>query len=478
MDAYIKKLKAKSVQTGLETIYDVYDEEALHDGGIVDNHITTDPGYILDGRQGSELARLAKKVYANIEEMRANFTRDIGICYVTCDNSTFGQGDQGNYYQYVPEIEFAEEPLANGGCARLIIPEFRPLRGKTGDEILPMLMKVAYSYCGSNVPYKSNSGPFFVEEKWHHGIQCSMFVNSMLYGLPYEQSKIANESNANACEFGGTGVILQTNTKIYTFASTNPKYAYLSANEMAHYAAAHGWFKKTKYMVDAQIGDVLHFHDFGSPTQKLVNWKGIGHVGIVVGRLGTAVMYAQSGGTLDPGHFSPKMFKPGPSSDGVNFQFVPDATKPFYNEEKQAGLYGISRFPMFFNDVKPIREYEPDDFTGTYTAGQSNITRYFTRTADNIGFKYGILKFSGYTSLKGSNAGLFASTQTVNSSYGGDMTTIWNDSYNDITGGVMPILAKKDGSSKAVQSLIAIRCSEASASDSYKITDMSLKLYS
>lgn len=406
--------------------------------------------------------------FRNIADMRSNFTSDMGICYVINDDSTYCQGYKGNYYEYIDTEEPFEEALQNGGWARLIIPEFTPLPGKLGEEIMPTLMDVAYSYCGEGVQYVESNGPFMPDAEDHAGIQCSQFVNCLLNGLLYERSKLMSEDNNNIFIYGGTDVIKQNDEKVY-----------LSAQQMAHYAACHGWLKESHKLSDCEVGDVVFFQNLNpNYDYYLVDWRAINHVAMVIGKIGQTVLLVQAGGLPTIPNMPPQIYRPGAETDAVNFAMLTNGANDFYVDSSGRGMFGFARFPMFYRPKSPTEAITHADISGSHTAAESNKSYYLTtETSPTHSFRYGVLAFRGYSGLKNSGTGLYVVTDTVNSEYGAGTVTNWNTGANMVGGGVMPVLCRADGASKVIKTAMVIRSASSTLEDSYELNDIELSAY-
>lgn len=278
-------------------------------------------------------------VYENTAEMIARFKERDYFCYVIDDDGDYCKSYRGNYYRYFRSdvsilygLTFDEYTLESGGKAKLVIPPFTPL--KSNYECIDTIIQIANSYCGKGIKYVAQNGPFSTDK--FDGIQCSQFVNCLLQGLPYEQSKLANPSNTNELLDGGCRwvSISDNNTSC------------LSAHRLAHFAAAHGWLVKTKQLRYTEPGDLIFFK-YNTTQYLSVDWEGITHVVMVVGRIGSKTIFVQAGGITSFGVNTSTQYRPGDNTDAVNYQVIDDDKIDLVNEE--FSMFGFARFPMTYH---------------------------------------------------------------------------------------------------------------------------------
>lgn len=303
---------------------------------VFDATVDMKVGYFVD-----TTASIERKltVYGNIAEMVACFTKEIGTCYVVNDDSYFCKGYKGNFYTFQPNFEFGEIELSNGGIAKLVIPEFTPI--KSNEECVDTLIDIGYSYCGVGINYVSGNGPFANVASAYRGIQCSQFANALLQGLYYEDSRLVDPASDNPLCDGGCRWLDEDDYKTTDVGC-------LSAYELAHFAAAHGWLCKTQYLKDCEVGDVLFFANT-LPEYYDTRWQGINHVAVVIGRKDGLVYCLQAGGISSINGLTDGSRSYYPKSDSVqavNVQTILSDKVPFINGYYR--LFGFARFPLSY----------------------------------------------------------------------------------------------------------------------------------
>lgn len=290
-------------------------------------------------------------VYNSIEEMQAEFKESDGMCYVVNDNGYYCQGYKGNYYQFDKIKRFAEPELNNGGCAKLILPEFNPV--KSNAECMEHILSIVDSYMGKGVQYVSSNGPFANSVSNLKGIQCSQFANAVIQGLKYEDSRLSSGIlSENQFMDGGCKWL-----DIPDYVNTDG--GCLSASELAHFAACHGWLHKTAFTKNVQPGDLVFFGQTGiyPGTDKQydeVMWNGISHVAVCVARVGRKTLFVNAGAIAaisDENNnplLSSDVYRKS-ENDAVNFQTILRDDKEY--RITSFFMYGFARFPMNFRTL-------------------------------------------------------------------------------------------------------------------------------
>lgn len=326
---------------------------------LIVNCSSSTPGRIV--RLGTTNGEIMQRipVYANIAEMAARFTEKDGICFVVKDDSKYCQSYRGNYYKYSPAMKCDEEPLENGGYAHLIIPEFVPM--KSNEECIDHILTVGKSYMGKGVTYKSNGGPFCNDVQYLEGIQCSQFANAILQGLTYENSRLHTKALSD-------NVMIDGGCKWMNIPEyTDDPSGCLGANQLAHFAAAHGWFVETYKLKDVQPGDLVFFGRKGSygdsgKQYDEVNWKGINHVSVCVARVGKKTLFIDGGAIGNVNNLtSPDDYRID-ENDAVHFQTVLDDEADFNNGTEF--MVGFARFPMYFRNRSAAESETISEYLG------------------------------------------------------------------------------------------------------------------
>lgn len=214
----------------------------------------------------------------------------------------------------------------------------RPLDDRT---VLAMI-DIANSYCGVGVHYQANSGPFRVVVPENSGIQCSQFVNAVLQGLYYQNSRLYNPDGKNIFLDGGCSELASAN-------GISEGVGALSASQLAKYAFEKNWLVQTNCFRDTCPGDVVFFSLARSPES---NWNHITHTAIVVKREGhkticvNAGALAQINGLLDES----ANYWPGDETDAVCYQTILDDETMYFKDG--TGLFGYARFPVSYSQGK------------------------------------------------------------------------------------------------------------------------------
>lgn len=435
----------------------------------------------------TDLTASSIKIFRTVAEMQAGFTAEDGVCMVVDSEILYTESDsfkpgRPNLYRYVADGVSYEYPLSGGGYAELIIPAFKPPKGGvSGRDALPAILTTAYSYCGvtkpggfvleggtvvPNIQYQHTSGPYASSAAGHQGIQCSQFVHAILRGLTYEASKLADEDNANASEYGAA-------TDFFFDGIDHPA---ISAHMMAHILAAKGQLKATARFEEAEVGDILFF---GSSENAATMWRGIGHCAVCVGKLSNGIMWVQAGSTPSIAGFGRSRNRPGYESDAVNFDFATPINVDF--SDGTYSLIGIGRVAYGFpakvpGETKTGLQAGVPELTGTYTAGQSNISFNLLQASAEKSYRFGVTSWGGYTGRKDSGVGIRIYRITDGSDFpatGYEITT----SSRLVAGGIMPVLFNCDGRSKVCSAAIIIGTTSATQSDTYMIRDLTTDFY-
>lgn len=419
----------------------------------------------------------AAKTYNTIADMIADFTEADGTCLVldseiSIDGQQTYKPGRSNYYRWTSEEHYFEYALTKGGYADLIIPDFQPAEAPcSGEEALPHILRTAYSYCGvtkpggfnldngttvTNVQSQRYSGPFIPER--HQGMQCSQFINTLIYGVDYEKSKLADAANPNFSAGGHSEAFVYNGTPLY-----------LAANEMAHVCAARGWYKETGKLCYAEVGDLLFFARYDNAG----NWRDIGHVAMCVGKLDNLVIMVQSG-DVDwfPSNFRRTARRPGFDDDSIRFTSIYGNLSEDFSGTAEDGyvnaLVGIGRIPYNFPHAG-YNHYIRKTFSGNYTAESANVFEYACRYSENITGRFGIAKISGWTEVKNSRAGFILSAETQNTTFPASGSIV-NTDTETFQGGILPVLLNCDGKTKNAEIAYGVRLTQATQADSYNIT--------
>lgn len=383
------------------------------------------------------------KYYDTMADMVADFKAEDIVCFVQNAQAYLGvdfgyvTNPDGAFYKY-SAIEYSfETALDNGGWALLVT---NPQKEIYNDPINTAVNAcyVAMSYCGvtratpfdigggqtaTNVRYVSNNGPYFPETYYHNGLQCSQFVNCLLYNMPYEMSKLANESNSNEAGAGGVNVI----------RSDDGEPLHLAANELAHYAALKGYLKETEYIEDAEVGDVLFWTEEGSWD---ADWKGIPHCDMVIGKGNGFIQVVDAGLPPNATDFNRNVIYPGYTNDAVAFVGMRTyhRTRPFVTGTYK--LFGYARFPLNFPARRVMSTHNLTKFTQSYTAGQAQAQLPLISNSDNKNAKFIIWQVVGHSATKESKAGIMLTANTDASNYntGG---VVFNTDDEVSTGGII-----------------------------------------
>jgi hypothetical protein len=355
-------------------------------------------------------------VFNNIAEMTANFKKEHKICYVIKDDSYYGDSYAGNFFKYQDIIEFGEVELANGGCAKLIIPPFRPI--KSNHECIETIWDIAKSYLDKGLYYVSCHGPFFDPAGcWNNtktigdstvythrnqnyvGIQCSQFVNVLLQGLKYENSRFAspptsaNDTNCkNTFIAGGCKWLDKDKYREHDESGA------LDAQGLAKFAAHHGWFYETDTLENCEVGDIL-FIGGNTPEYLSTRWRGIWHVVMVIAKKDGVVYCIQAGGMPrdhadDPKYVSQIYYVDSHIKDengnikysettpdriyysgtdlnlAINIQTIKDENRPFRFYTHY--LVGFARLPMYYRNT---------------TSAETAVTNIFEKDSSNSLFE-------------------------------------------------------------------------------------------
>lgn len=268
------------------------------------------------------------------EDMQSHFTNELRLCYVRCDDSKYSDGYQGNFYEYIDHPEFGEIELENGGFAKLLIPAFLPLKDNN-DECIQTILKIASSYMNVGIKYKAINGPFKVDPDSWNGIQCSQFVTCLLYGLPFNNSKLHDPDNTNSLISGGLSYGLERLSE-----------GGYSAWQLARFAAGHGWLCKTSSFESVKLGDVVFFYDNNAKSN---NWNSIVHTAMVVGKNNGKVALIEAGRLKDSVGQMFEYYKPNNTEDAVNIVVILNESTLFINDG--FGLFGFARFPLHYDTL-------------------------------------------------------------------------------------------------------------------------------
>lgn len=422
-----------------------------------------------------EIKRTTVKTYSTIGEMIEDFGADDSVCLVLNAKFLIGgvEYDAGSpaYYIYSPETRFDEFTVEAGGSAVMVSMGFNPISGSvSAAEAIPRVIRTGYTYTGVtkaggfvldtgvtvyNVQYQSSSGPYAGSVTGHRGIQCSQFVRSVLSGLDYEASKLADEANVNI-----------DSSADYPFRDGNGNALDLAASEMAHYAFAHGWYKATQKLEDIQVGDIAFFRGEASTEGR---WEGIGHCAICVGRLNSAIMFMHAGSIPSMAGFNRTPIRTGFEDDAVNFCGISPVNVPFASADYR--LMGFARIPYNSAPIGKCHEYVSNaPVQRSYEAGANNSNFTLIQESANVNALFGILRFSGYTGRKNSHSALNIFRNTVESvfpSTGTEFSTV----SNPVCEGVFPILFNSDGASKVVSCGIGIRTTQTTIDDEFKLNN-------
>ena len=263
--------------------------------------------------------------------MKSHFIKETSLCYVRCDDSDYSDGYKGNFYEYIDQPEFGELALDNGGFAKLLIPTFSPLK-ENNDECIKTILKIASSYMNVGIKNKTNHGPFKVNSDSWNGIQCSQFVTCLLYGLPFQNSKLSDPTNTNSLISGGLSYGVERLAE-----------GGYSAWQLARFAAGHGWLCKTSSFESVKPGDVVFFYQ---NSDQSVNWNDIIHTAMVVGKNNGKVVLVEAGGLSAGIHQLFEYYKPNNDEDAVNFAIILNENTAFI--DKEYGMFGFARFPLFY----------------------------------------------------------------------------------------------------------------------------------
>lgn len=416
----------------------------------------------------TSLGHSVTKIYDTMSDMIANFVESDKYCVVL--KPTFDLADGGVYhcdkpaiFKWVSGSAYYENDLTNGGHAELVIPDFKPING-AGDaiEALPFIADIAYSYAVDGVVSKANAGPWLND---HSGIQCSQFINTLLYGVYYSSSKMANANNINAgCTI--TSAFKDNGTDLH-----------LSANEMAHVCAMNGWLKETDQLCDIEVGDLI----FWSINNDAGNWKNIVHVAMCVAKYNTCLCVLEVGNkpyNIQTLPISTTLNKPAGSSNAVSFSMYAGDLHAHLTYETTGGytakLFGFARIPYNAPRLKNTYNYDIT-MNGSYTAGQTDATEVVENTSSVLS-RYGVIDLRGWTEAKNSNCGVMIRAQTHGSAYGDRMNVVF--SPNKFNGGVGLIPLKSDGlTANGTKVQIEIPSSSSTDNDTYNLKG-TLKLYS
>lgn len=362
-------------------------EEPITDDALLESCQTllnvTDTYFTSTAQLGIKYVERKVITFSNTAEMIANFKEEDKICYVLNDDSYYCKGYKGNYYVYKYDKTYVDRnvtktypeiALAKGGYAGLVIPEFKPL--KHNYACIDKVLDIAYSYCGKGIKYVESNGP--ITPSAHEGIQCSQFVNTLLLGLYYDKSRLADPTSDNPLCAGGCKWLLEEDYRKAGSQIRSPANTFcLGAEGLARFAAARGWLNHTQYLTDCEAGDLLFFAE-ATPTKLAANWNGIAHVGMVIGKeeikddsgnhLYTAVQFIQAGGVGDT---TSERFYPDGNGGKIEYtlgengkiiapqavciQTIKDYGKPYIlsNANGSTGRYclvGYGRLPMYYED--------------------------------------------------------------------------------------------------------------------------------
>ena len=381
-----------------------------------------------------EIEKTRCKTYQTMADMVDDFVATDYVCCVI-NGQVQLDGDPTvadcglTYFEYYAAAPWVyETALTNGGYAVMMEKPFTPIIGNGALEILPKILDVGYSYCGvargtpfntpdgpvTNVTYQSQMGPFVTDPLAANGMQCSQFVNAVLRGVPYEMSKLADFSNANFEDPRGAGELLKVNGSDY----------YFSAQQLAHFCASKGWFKATNILDECEIGDIV-FIGNSDPDNGLLgmDWRGIGHCAIVVGKGRRLIQVMQCGSISSVGGFGMIRRRPGYATDGVNFNCIGGTHVPFEDSDGYYGMKGFARIPMYYTapEASTIR---PESYGAavSYAAGAANASSYQIRYSDAINAAYGVIRWEGHTSKIVNKCGLLLGATVENTVYDTDGT--------------------------------------------------------
>lgn len=409
------------------------------------------------------------RVYKTVADMVANFTSADVVCQVlesgaVIDGTEVLFPDTPNYYRYSATTTLFEYALDNGGYGLIIPAKFTDYRNDP-ERILPTILKTAYSYCGVTpdpVKVVTANGPYKPAGQ-QNGIQCSQFVLTLIHGLPYERSKLANTDYSN---FPTPGAFNQ-------MVDNSGAEIYPSASGMAHYAAMKGWYKQTDKLRDVEVGDMICFAD---TDDYGIDWHGIDHIAMVVGKMSNCVQVVQAGGFTAPidGYLSAR-FRPGGATDAVNFLSIAlDDDTHYINGT--VFVDGIIRVPMNFSKIEPSGTFH---YAGrpatTYAAGAGNVTDWITDTADGISYRFAIAKLRGCTAFQSNSAGAQFTTVALNSPFDASPLVITNTYTLSTSFGVMSFPAKIGGN--PVRTAITLKLSASTVSSKYNIEPVDLEYY-
>ena len=406
------------------------------------------------------------RVYKTIADMVANFVSTDVVCQVlesgaVIDGTEVLFPDTPNYYRWSATTTLYEYALDNGGYGLIIPAKFTDWHNDA-EQILPTIMKTAYSYCGVDVRVVTANGPYKPVGQ-RGGIQCSQFVETLLHGLPYERSKLVNDNYSNFPTTGAFNQMLDNaGVEIYP-----------SASGMAHYAAMKGWYKKTDKLRDVEIGDILCIAD---TDDYGIDWHGIDHCVMVIGKMLNAIEVIQAGGFPDPiGGYMSGRYKPGAGTDAVNMVYIAlDEDTPYINGT--AFVDGIIRFPMTFGKIVPTGT---QSFAGiakaNYSAGAANVSSYITSAGDNINYKFAIGVLNGYTALQANGSAILLGTQSYDSIYGDTLVNNVGTDTLTTTGGRFVLMCRVDASH--VRSALTVRLNTSSAASTYEIDPLEIEYY-
>ena len=185
----------------------------------------------------------------------------------------------------------------------------------------------------SKVPYMSGNAPYSQQLISQNGVNCATLVGSVLKNLKYQNSRLGNNQSNSL----GVGAYFLENADkkpffkkafrsgLDTILDTGIDGSWYTAHDLAHYAAAHGWYKNTANPSECEIGDVIFFsstvygpnyiypqtsleelkttftNTLDNEGNKIYNiekysaqWRNITHCGIVIGKIGGGILVAES----------------------------------------------------------------------------------------------------------------------------------------------------------------------------------------
>lgn len=373
------------------------------------------------------------KTYQTTEEMIDDFTAEDIVCCVLnaaipLDPLTTLENYGITYFEYASTAPWVYEiALENGGYAVMMMKDFTPIKGNDALEILPRILEIGYSYCAvdrtpqfntpdgyvGNVTYQSQMGPFATDPAAANGMQCSQFINAVLRGVPYEMSKLADFNNANFEDPQGAGQLLKVNGNDY----------YFSAQQLAHFCAAKGWFKASHNLNDCEIGDIV-FVGNSDPENGLLelDWRGIGHCAIVVGKGRDIIMVMQCGSIASVAGFGMIRRRPGYATDGVNFNCIGGTNNPFEDTDGYYGMKGFARIPLYYTKLVPSEHTEGELAATSYAAAAANASYYPVRYSDTVNALFGIMQWKGHTSRVSNRCGILLGSTVENTVYDADGT--------------------------------------------------------